>query len=288
LTAGWRGCFLSRAPLGNHLMRRTNLNPRLTGGSAFALAALIAVLCATPACATIPQGNLVQNPGAEASPGVTDDTTHVCPAAWSCTNNATVVRYGTSAFPSLAESARIGGGQNFFAGGPNDDVGDLQGSFDFSAAGPEVDAGGVQATLSACLGGFQDQEDRAFVSVEERDSSNIVRDTKDVEGPNATVRGGQTRLLPVSATFQVPPHARFATLRVFLSQTGPGTYDDGYADNISFTLGPFPGAIPPAERCAASPPAIHKKKCKKPHKRRRHAAEAKKHKRCKKRKHHRR
>jgi hypothetical protein len=255
-------------------------------GAAAALAAV--ALMAGSANATIPQGNLIQNPGGEADQGVTDETSHACPTAWLCANNATVVRYGTTVFPSLAESIRIAGGNNFFAGGPNVPVAAMiQDGIDLSAAAAEIDAGGVQATLSACLGGFQDQDDNAQISM----STFPVGGGASATGPLAADRGNQTKLLPASSTRQLVPGIRTADVQLDFAGGGGGTYNDGYADNASLTLGPFPGPPPPAAPCAApavSPSPTVKKKCKKRHKRRRHAAEAKKHKRCKKRKHHRR
>src|SRR4051794_36571591 len=68
----------------------------------------------------VPLGsNPILNPGAEDSPGVTDRTSVACPKDWSCrTSESTVAQYGTSVFPSTEESQRIGGGNNFLAGGP--------------------------------------------------------------------------------------------------------------------------------------------------------------------------
>jgi hypothetical protein len=252
------------------------------------LAAAGSAIFATSAAATIPQGNLIANPGGELDAGATDDTSSTCPERWACTFNATAVQYGVSDFPSLAESDRIAGGRNFFAGGPGNPVtAMLQPGVDLAAAATEIDAGGVQATISACLGGFQDQDDSGAVSASFIGVSGGALSSVGAYGPNAAARGGQTELVPVSQTRPVPPTTRSADIQLDFTRAGPGTYNDAYADNVTLTLGPLPGSPPPAERCAAPPPPAgkHAKKCKKHHKRKHRAAEAKKHKKCKKRKH---
>src|ERR1700687_4835856 len=71
---------------------------------------------------TLPTGNLIVNPGAEAGPGATGDGIVAIPG-WTTTSNFTAVQYGGTevggSFPDAAASAAIGGGKNFFSGGPN-------------------------------------------------------------------------------------------------------------------------------------------------------------------------
>src|SRR5690242_18234669 len=106
--------------------------------AALALAAL--ALTAAPARATVPVGNLVVNPGAEAA----------APPAlpgWTVTPPFESVDYGNPAgFPASAPD----GGANFFAGGNTGTNGESRATqvIDISQAAPEIDAGTVTATLS--------------------------------------------------------------------------------------------------------------------------------------------
>ena len=81
-----------------------------------------ALLFAAPASADLPSGNLVVNPGAEAAPGAQDSATSVPLPGWTVSGPLTAVAYGASSFPTTEDGTRLGGGANFFAGGPDGDV----------------------------------------------------------------------------------------------------------------------------------------------------------------------
>src|SRR3954462_4514601 len=130
---------------------------------------LAALALPASAVAAIPEGNLVLNGDGESGQAVEDESSHVCPLAWTCgLGSVTLVRYGTTTFPSQSESDRIGGGGSFFAGGPManpfDTDADAGQRVDLHSVAADIDAGRVQATLSACLGGLLDQRDGAFVA----------------------------------------------------------------------------------------------------------------------------
>jgi hypothetical protein len=227
------------------------------------LAALTAVglLATAPAAhGALQTGNLVLNGEGEYGPSVANEGSAYCPQGWTCVlGRPTLVQYGTTTFPSAAESARIGGGNNFFAGGPPG--GPSSGAVAFAAnlyqfvelvpSQPEIDAGAVQATLSACLGSWQDQNDHFDVELAFKSGSNGTMSTLGgvaLRGSNSDVRGNATKLLPLSSTVDVPPGSRSARLDL-LSFIAQGPYNDGYADNVTLTLGPRPGPPPPAAAC---------------------------------------
>src|SRR3954470_9529126 len=191
--------------------------------------------------------NLILNPGAEDSPGVTDRTSVACPKDWSCrTSESTVAQYGTSVFPSMEESQRIGGGNNFLAGGPQ--TGGLLGEFpDVRAAASDIDAGLLQVTLSACLGGLAGSGDFANLSASfSAPNKPNLGQTQTLSTPD---RGGQTKFLPVTTTRPVPAETR--DIFVALNMTDvEGNYTDAYADNVALTL-TSAGSTPPAPSCAA-------------------------------------
>ena len=223
-----------------------------------ALAAVLAVgLLApgTPAQAVLPQGNLILNGDGEVGAAAGDEVFKRCAPEWNCyaPDNPTLVRYGTTTFPTRGESARIGGGKSFFAGGPDIERASAAMSAELAAAAVEIDAGAAAATLSACLGGWQHQDDYAQLTLQfftEPEAGGSFFPAQQVIGPKAAARGNKTKLLPVAKTVQVPPGARSAVI-LLTAQRVRGLYNDGYADNLSLTLGPSPGPAPPASSCLA-------------------------------------
>src|SRR5215470_14864933 len=127
-------------------------------------AAALALLAAAPAHAAIPSGNLVVNGGGEAAPGATDASTQVAIPGWTVESTFTTVAYGAPDFPTASDSGGLGGGANFFAGGPGGAVSAASQTIDVSGAAPEIDAGKVLATLTALLGGFSSQDDSTTVT----------------------------------------------------------------------------------------------------------------------------
>ena len=104
----------------------------------------------------MPSGNLVVNPGAEAGPGAPDSSQQLPLPGWTVESTFTAVQYGAPAFLTAADSTALGGGVNFFAGGPGGALSAATQVVDLSGAATEIDAGQVTATLSALLGGYRD------------------------------------------------------------------------------------------------------------------------------------
>jgi hypothetical protein len=155
----------------------------------------------------------------------------------------------------LAESERIGGGLNFFAGGPNQPTSGISQSVDLGGASAEIDAGQGQFTLSACLGGSGSENDAAIVT------ASFHSDTGQVGQAGALSvtrldRNEQTKLLLRSSSGPVPPGTRRILLEVRFNRDSP-PYNDGYVDNTTITMSGL-GTLPPATTClnsAAPPPA---------------------------------
>jgi hypothetical protein len=205
--------------------------------------AALALLAAAPADATIPSGNLVVNPGAEAGPGAPDDATQLPLPGWTVESTFTAVQYGaTGGFPTASDSGGLGGGANFFAGGPGGAVGAATQVIDVSGAAPEIDGGKVSATLTALLGGFGTQEDSATV---------IATFLNGVGGPlgNVTLppvaaadRNSSTGFVGRNATGAVPAGTRQISVRIQATRV-EGSYNDGYIDNVALTLGSGAGPV---------------------------------------------
>jgi hypothetical protein len=208
-----------------------------------ALATLsLLLLAAAPAAATVPAGNLLTNPGAEAGPGSPDSSTLFAPPTWVVTGELTAVQYGAPAFLTVDDGNRVGGGTNFFAGGNAEQSEGAQ-SIDVSGAAAEIDAGTLQVTLSALLGGYASQSDHATVSASfVSGSAQPVGSPLELQTVTAADRKSVTTLLPRTATGTVPVGTRGIIVTIAATR-GEGSYNDGYVDNVSLSLGE--GAPPP-------------------------------------------
>jgi hypothetical protein len=234
---------------------------------ALAAAAVLAVAAPASALAPLPTGNLVRN-GDEANVVSPDGYLVASPLqTWArVPSNSSVTRvlYGVPGFPTTAQAAEMGAGKMFFAGGPST-AADTGPAFSDpliwhpviipAEAQPYIAAGEVQITLSACLGGYANQDD--YVSIdggahgfgEDRLPSDVS-----MSGPRAAERDFQTKLLPVSRTAPLPPGASAYTIVVhFHRASGQGTYNDAYADKIEARLSEL-GSTPPAPNCTAPRP----------------------------------
>ena len=227
------------------------MTPRLLAAAA---AVLPLAVFAAPAHAVLPPGNVIVNGDAEAGPGATNETDHPEVPGWATLPNFTAVVYGTGAFPTVAQAPTIGGGRNFFAGGPDAGFGDVTGAtqqIDLSAAAPEIDAGNVNAILSADIGGFATQDDSANVTAVFSDANGqSFNGAVALDPVTAEQRGGQTGFRERVSCTTVTPGARTAFVQV-IAQRVSGSYNDGYLDNLALrlTTGPCPtdpnAALPP-------------------------------------------
>jgi hypothetical protein len=232
-------------------------------GRVVALALSALALTAAPARAAVPAGNLVVNPGAEASPGAPDNSTIDPPQGWITAGELTAVQYGASGgFPTTADGAAVAGGANFFAGGNASESSATQ-VIDVSQAASEIDAGTVTVTLSALEGGWESQDDYATVTLRYLDAGGQTIDLISLAPVTPADRGNTTELLPRSDTGKVPAGTR--ALRVTIDSVEfQGPYDDGYVDNVSVSLSaptvvpaptPSPSPQPTPSPAPTPPPA---------------------------------
>ena len=208
-------------------------------------AAVGALLLATPLAArqtAIPSGNLVVNPGAEDSPG-TAVATVVKPVGWTTTGNLSVWAYAAREldWPTQAFAATIGGGTNFFAGGPGDNSGKqsthtASQTIDISGAATEIDAGQVGATLSAFLGGYTVSEDLATVTARFLNAAGAELGSVRVGPVTRNDRKRLTVLLKRTAQTNVPLNTRRIGVVISVQADGNGA-NHAFVDNLSLTLG---------------------------------------------------
>ncbi len=208
-------------------------------------AAVGALLLATPLAArssAVPTGNLVVNPGAEDSPG-TDVPTVVKPVGWTTTGNLSTWTYAAREGdrPTQAFSATIGGGKNFFAGGPGDNSGKQSThtatqTIDVSGAATEIDAGQVGATLTAFIGAYTVDDDSATVTARFLDAAGAALGSVRVGPVSIDDRKRLTVLLKRTAQANVPLNTRSIAVVITVTANGNGAHH-AYIDNISLTLG---------------------------------------------------
>ena len=206
------------------------MHGRLVAGLAAA-----ALLAAAPAGAVVPGGNLLVNPGAEAGPGAPDSSQQLPLPGWTVESTFTAVQYGTSGFPTIPDSATLGGGVNFFAGGPGGALSAATQVVNLSGAAAEIDAGQVTATLSALLGGFATQTDNATVSATFLNAGGAPGGAIRLPTVNPGDRNSVTALVARSSSAPVPAATRQISVRIDAIRH-EGSYNDGYIDNVSLVL----------------------------------------------------
>jgi hypothetical protein len=205
-------------------------------GRLVALVAGIALFAAAPAGAAVPSGNLVVNPGAEAAPGAADASSQLPLPGWTVESTFTAVQYGTPSFLTAADSAALGGGANFFAGGPGGELGAATQVIDVSAAAAEIDKGQVNATLSALLGGYATQTDYSAVGATYLKAGGAPAGALRLAAVSPGDRNSVTALVARSASGTVPAGTRQISVRIDAVRE-EGSYNDGYIDNVSLVFG---------------------------------------------------
>lgn len=205
----------------------------------------------------IPQGNLVQNPGAEDSPGAAVSIVQK-PVGWTTTGNLSAWQYALreSDWPTQAFAATIGGGKNFFAGGPGDNSGKqtthtATQSIDVEGAATEIDSGQVGATLTAFIGGYTVSQDLATVTARFLNDAGAQLGSVRVGPVSVEDRKRLTVLLERTAQANVPASTRSVSVVITVTADGNGAHH-AFIDNISLTLGKAIVARPTlAVTCAA-------------------------------------
>lgn len=210
------------------------------------LGSALLVLDASPSsAASVSLGkNLIINGDAEAGPGsATGDDVEAIPG-WLTSGNFTVVQYGAPEFPTTDVSTAIGGGANFFAGGPDNSFSSATTqAVDVSALASGIDAGADTITLSGDLGGFDGQDDNMTVTAFFLNAVHISLGTLVIGPVTEPDRDGATTLLFRSVSGDVPEGTRSIVIQMDATRF-EGSYNDGYADNLSLVMGGGTPAVP--------------------------------------------
>jgi hypothetical protein len=155
---------------------------------------------------------------------------------WIRKGGFTVVRYGAgSGFPEPSVAAALRGGSNFFAGGPANANSAISQDVSVISKKSLIDSGKAKATLSGYIGGFSGQNDSLIATALFLSESGAKLGSARIGPVGAAARQTVTGMLKRTATKPVPRKTR--TIRVVLAASrNDGSYNDGYADNLSLTI----------------------------------------------------
>jgi len=205
---------------------------------------LAAMLCALALAAMAPwahaTGNLLVNGDAESAPG--SDAGDVVPVpGWTVTaGNFTAITYNPNFGGVEAGSpGPVDRGLNYFGGGPSIELSVATQTIDLAFAAADIASGQAGFELSGWLGGFSSQDDNAVLSATFLDGANNALSSFSIGPVLAADRENVTGLLFRSLTGSIPAGTGSALITLTLTRL-QGSYDDGYADNLSFSLQPVP------------------------------------------------
>ena len=223
---------------GSKLGARTT---RLSQGLLIALATvgLAGVQAASAQAATRTTANLIKNPGAEAGPGGTGDPVSL--PSWTRVqgSTATAVKYGTPSFPTLSSPGPTGRGKNFFAGGDPDSCGctqhELVQNISLQRFVSSIKRGHVGYQLFGSFGGFETQNDTAGLELDWFGTNGSFIGSQTIGFFLAADRKNVTGMLGTGVGAPVPKAARSARVTIVFDRSA-GSYNDGYADNLSLVL----------------------------------------------------
>jgi hypothetical protein len=188
--------------------------------------------------------NAIVNPGAELGAGSPDGTLVEPVPDWATNGNFTVVQYGSP--NEIENSPGADFGSNFFAGGPDNASSSATQALDVSNISSLINAGLVNYTMSGYFGGYITQDDSATLTATFLGVGLTTLAQVSVGGDNEVARNGTTELLFSSVSGMIPVGTDAILFTLQMTRT-EGTYNDGYADNLSFIAvdpPPSSGVVP--------------------------------------------
>nr|WP_250566239.1 choice-of-anchor C family protein [Adonisia turfae] len=191
--------------------------------------------------------NLLVNPDAESSSGSGNFNQVLTPFGWETSGSAfTAVQY-SAAVPGqdldTADGTVVNGDTNYFAGGPSNPLSTATQVIEFDGIEEQIDDGLLTANLSGFFGGWVRQEDNMVVEATFYDENQTILESFEIGSISAADRGGESKLLFQEDSLLVPVGARSAEVEMVATRQ-QGSYNDGYADNLSFVLSLNDGVQP--------------------------------------------
>jgi hypothetical protein len=208
--------------------------------------------------------NLIVNPGAEAGAAAPTGYEVVPIPGWISSGPVTAVPWSLSSFMPSGSAGPADRGLNFFAGGFNAPASTATQTVSVASFAAAIDAGGFPYVLSGWFGGYSTQDDQAKLTATFRNAGGASLGTSSVGPVLAADRGNISGIRFRTTNGTLPPGTRSVDcVLAFLRLAG--TYDDGYADNVSFVIGSYAtvgnlggacGAGAPTPTLTASVPAL--------------------------------
>jgi hypothetical protein len=180
--------------------------------------------------------NGIVNGDAEGGTGSSDGSILPVPG-WTVTGNFTAVQYDAvgfgGVFPTSADPGPVDRGMNFFAGGPSNASSTAIQVLDVSNIAGQIDGGLITFLLSGYLGGFASQRDNAVLTASFLDASNVSIGTATIGPVTPSDRANLSGLLLRTTAGTIPGGTRGIEFGLQMTRLD-GSYNDGYADNLSF------------------------------------------------------
>ena len=201
---------------------------------AFGLGLIALILAAGPTMAATPtpfNTNIVKNQGAESGAASSNGNAGVAIPSWEeiSASNFTVVKYGTSGFPSVSAGSAILGGKQFFTSGVYDTVygacDDSIQNIKIKGRNSLIDSHHLSVTLSAYLAKGPGN-DKPIVLMTFGDSTN------NSTGNSIQFGSTSSSFTLKSKTVLLPKHTRQVTVKLE-DYNGTGPYCRAYFDNVS-------------------------------------------------------
>jgi hypothetical protein len=159
------------------------------------------------------------------------------PTGWTAENGACVWTYASQAHGELsAVTNPADRGLHFFTGGLASEESTLvQAPVDFMARAVSVDAGAATWAANGWFGGYNEQNDHAYLELVFKDEDGEIVGTGQIGGVTAADRSSVSTLLYREGTGAIPVGARSVVVR-FRSVRTEGTQNNGYADKLAASL----------------------------------------------------
>lgn len=246
---------LGQVPVGARKVTVTlNMNS-VDGDNNEAAADNLSLVLNAPAAAQSLLGiNLIVNPGADASTGLNNNsTTSTSPdlPGWVRSPYVTADSYQNDSSGDLYQPTSgvpPDAASNYFYGGEtvvdsSNPIGTAYQDIDVSSAASLIDAGNLPYALSAWLGGYDDQDDNAVLTVQFETWSGTVLGTATLGPVLSADRSGASELLQESTNGTVPKTTRLIHVLLTITREA-GENNDGLADSLSLALGSNPNPGP--------------------------------------------
>lgn len=178
--------------------------------------------------------NLITNGNAEAGPGTSNAALLEPIPGWTRQGAIDVQLYAPTSGVNIAltDPGPADRGKNFFTGGVNSALSSITQTVDISAASPLLSQGTIQFTLAAWLGGWDNQDDNAKVTIQFVSANGQVLSTASVGPVLAAERHNMNSLLQRSTTGKVPGGAVKVLVTLTMTREAGG-YNDAAADDLS-------------------------------------------------------